>query len=62
MFGQPDHRAATSSTVQQARPAGGRSGGGDEEGFFVVGERAIGTGTWLLVERSFEIAFNVAAL
>src|ERR1700684_1252934 len=63
MVGQLDHRASQ----QLQRPAGAtfgraRTGGGDEEGFFVAGQLTIGAGPWLLVQGGFEIAFNEAAL
>ena len=63
MVGQLDHRASQ----QLQRPAGAtfgraRTGGGDEEGFFVAGQLAIGAGPRLFVQGGFEIAFNEAAL
>jgi len=63
MVGQLDHRASQ----QLQRPAGAtvgraRTGGGDEQGFFVVGQLAIGACPPLLVQGGFEIAFNEAAL
>ncbi len=63
MVGQLDHRASQ----QLQRPAGAtfgraRTGGGDEQGFFVAGQLAIGAGPRLFVQGGFEIAFNEAAL
>jgi hypothetical protein len=62
MVGQLDHRASQ----QLQRPAGAtfgraRTGGGDEEGFFVAGQLTIGACPRLLVQGGFEIAFNEAA-
>ena len=62
MVGQLDHRAGQ----QLQRPAGAtfgraRTGGGDEEGFFVAGQLTIGAWPRLLVQGGFEIAFNEAA-
>src|ERR1700757_3874037 len=56
---------APASSVQ--RPAGAtfgraRTGGGDEEGFFVAGQLTIGACPRLLVQGGFEITFNEAAL
>jgi len=39
-----------------------RTCGGDEEGFFVAGQLAIGACSRLLVQGGFEIAFNEPAL
>ena len=63
MVGQLDHRASQ----QLQRPPGAafgraRTGGGDEEGFFVAGQLAIGAGPRLFVQGGFEIDFNEAAL
>src|SRR5271166_5310547 len=63
MVGQLDHRASQ----QLQCPAGAtfgraRTGGGDEEGFFVAGQLTIGACPRLLVQGGFEIAFNEAAL
>src|ERR1700674_488350 len=63
MVGQLDHCASQ----QLQRPAGAtfgwaRTGGGDEEGFFVAGQLTIGACPRLLVQGGFEIAFNEAAL
>src|SRR5271166_3995183 len=63
MVGQLDHRASQ----QLQCPAGAtfgraRTGGGDEEGFFVAGQLAIGACPRLFVQGGFEIAFNEAAL
>src|SRR5271157_5325744 len=63
MVGQLDHRPSQ----QLQRPAGAtfgraRTGGGDEEGFFVAGQLTIGACPRLLVQGGFEIAFNEAAL
>ena len=54
MVGQLDHRASQ----QLQRPAGAtfgraRTGGGDEEGFFVAGQLTIGAGPRLLFEGGF---------
>ena len=63
MVGQLDHRAGQ----QLQRSAGAtfwraRTCGGDEKGFFVAGQFAIGACPRLLVQGGFEIAFNKAAL
>ena len=63
MVGQLDHRASQ----QLQRPAGAtfgraRTGGGDEERFFVAGQLTIGACPRLLVQGGFEIAFNEPAL
>ena len=63
MVGQLDHCASQ----QLQRPPGAafgraRTGGGDEEGFFVAGQLAIGACPRLFVQGGFEIDFNEAAL
>ena len=63
MVGQLDHRASQ----QLQRPAGAtfgraRTGGGDEEGFFVAAQLAIGPPPRPLVQGGFEIAFDEPAL
>ena len=63
MVGQLDHRASQ----QLQRPASAtfgraRTGGGDEEGFFVAGQLTIGACPRLLVQGGFEITFNEAPL
>jgi hypothetical protein len=63
MIGQLDHRAGRKLQRPAGPPFGRvRTGGGDEEGFFVAGQLTISAGPWLLVHGGFEIAFNEAAL
>ena len=54
---QPAAPASAGATFGRAR-----TGGGDEEGFFVAGQLTISACPRLLVQGGFEITFNEAAL